>query len=125
MRTLIRLVAATQLALIFPASLFLVAVLVGLGDPPQYGLANVAHRIVKGYSAQLWTLWFLLLALPFAAWIGGCATLLYSWRGGALRPDARSSLAAIPAPIATLLIAWATLNSAAILAIVILHMAAN
>lgn len=116
-----RLVAATQLALILPAALFLTAVLVGLGDPPQYELANVAHRIGGWYTARSWTLPVLLLVLPFATMIGGCATLLYRWRGD----DERSSLAMIPAPIATLLIAWATLSSAAIIAIVILHMGAN
>jgi hypothetical protein len=121
-----RLVAATQLALIFPAAVFLTAVLVGLGDPPHYELANVAHRISGWFVARSWTLPLLLLALPFAAMIAGCGTLLYDWRGDAtLRAHERCSLAMIPAPIATLLIAWATLSSIAILAIVILHMGAN
>ena len=66
MRTLTRVVAAMQLALIFPAALFMTSVLVGAGDAPQYDLAHIAQRIVMWYSARMWTLWLLLLALPFA-----------------------------------------------------------
>lgn len=104
MRILARLTAATQLALIFPAALFMTAVLVGAGDAPQYELARVAQRIVMWYSARIWTLWLLLLALPHGV---------------------RQSLATIPAPVATLFVAGTTLTSAGILAIVVLHMLAN
>ncbi len=126
MRTLTRLIAALQLALIFPAALFLAAVLVGTGGAPQYGLAHVAQRIVTWYSARMWTLWLLLLALPLAVLVTGCATLLRSWNQGAELPHpARPSLATIPAPLATLFVAGMTLISAGILAIVVLHMVAN
>jgi hypothetical protein len=56
MRTLIRVIAAVQLALIFPVALFMTAVLVGAGDAPKYDLARVAQRIVMWYSARMWTL---------------------------------------------------------------------
>jgi hypothetical protein len=115
-----------QVALIFPAALFVTAVLVAAGDAPQYDLAHTAHRIVMWYSARIWTLWLLLLALPFAVLVTGCATLLRSWNGGVEQPHtSRPSLAMIPAPLATLFVAGTTLTSAGILAIVVLHMLAN
>lgn len=126
MRTQTRFVAAMQLALIFPAAFFITAVLVAAGDAPQYDLARIAQRIVVWYSARMWTLWLLLLALPFAVLVTGCATLLRSWNHDVeLQHAARQSLAMIPAPVATLLVAGTTLTSAGILAIVVLHMLAN
>ena len=126
MRTLTRVVAAMQLALIFPAALFLTSVLVAAGDAPQYDLARIAQRIVIWYSARMWTLWLLLLALPFAVLVTGCTTLLRSWNHDVELPHAaRQSLSMIPAPLATLFVAGTTLTSAGILAIVVLHMLAN
>jgi hypothetical protein len=126
-RTLIRVVAAAQLALIFPAALFLTSVLVGAGDPPQYELARIAQRIVRWYSGRIWTLWLLLLALPFAVLVTGCATVLSSWNQNVdPRPDAgRQPLSMIPAPLATLFVAGTTMMSVGILAVVVLHMLAN
>jgi hypothetical protein len=119
MRTLTRVVAAIQLALIVPAALFMTAVLVT-------DLARIAQRIVMWYSARMWTLWLLLLALPFAALLTGCATLLRSRDHDVELPHAAwQSLAMIPAPLATLFVAGTTLTSAGILAIVVLHMLAN
>jgi hypothetical protein len=80
MRTLTRVVAAMQVALIFPAAIFMTAVLVAAGDAPQYDVARIAQRIVMWYSARMWTLWLLLLTLPFAVLITGCATLLAGGR---------------------------------------------
>ena len=126
MRTLTRVVAAMQLALIFPAALFMTAVLVAAGDAPQYDLARVAQRIIMWYSGRMWTLWLLLLALPFAVLATGCATLLRSWNRDVERQHAvRQLLAMIPAPLATLFVAGTTLTSAGILAVVVLHMLAN
>ena len=125
MRTLTRFVAGVQLALIFPAALFITAVLVGAGKAPQYDLARIAQRIVMWYSARMWTLWLLLLALPFAVLASGAVMLLRSWSRD-VPHEARQSLATmIPAPLATLLVAGTTLTSAGILAIVVLHMLAN
>jgi len=125
MRTQTRFVAAMQLALIFPAALFMTAVLVGAGGAPQYDLARTAHRIVMWYSARMWTLWLLLLALPFAVLASGAVMLLHRWKRD-VPHEARQSLATmIPAPLATLLVAGTTLTSAGILAIVVLHMLAN
>ena len=119
MRMLIRLVAGLQTALIFPAILFLTAVLVGTGDPPQYELARVAQGIVTWYAARIWTLWLLLLILPLAVLAAGCFTLLRSWgRAVELPVDA-------PAPVATFFVAGTTFTSAGVLAVVVLHMLAN
>ena len=122
----IRFIATMQLALVVPAALFLTAVLVAAGESPKYDLARFAQGIVMWYSARIWTLWLLLLALPFAALLAGGATLLRGRnRDFGLPQFARQSLAMTPAPIATLLIAGTTLISAGILAIVVLHMLAN
>ena len=126
MRTLTRVVAAMQLAVILPAALFMAAVLVGAGDAPQYDLARIAQRIVMWYSARMWTLWVLLLALPFAVLVTGCATLLCRWNRDVEPPHAaQQSLPMIAAPLATLFVAGTTMTSAGILAIVVLHMLAN
>jgi hypothetical protein len=126
MRTSMRFVAATQLALVFPATLFLMAVLVGAGDERQYDLAHVAQRVVLWYSVRSWTLWVLLILLPFTVLITGLATLLRIWNHDAELPhSARQSLSTMPAPFATLFVGGITLISAGILITVILHMLAN
>ena len=115
-----------QLALILPAALFITAALVGAGDV-QHNPARIAQEIVIWYSERMWTLWLLLLTLPFAALLAGCATLLRSWNHKVqLPPAARQSLARVfPAPLATLFVAAMTLTSAGILATFVLHMLAN
>ncbi len=124
MQIVTRVIAAMQLALILPAALFMTAVLVSVGDAPRYDLARGAQGIVMWYSARTWTLWLLLLGLPFAGLVAGCATLVRSWKHGVeLAQSAR--LAMIPAPLAMLFIAGTTFISAAILAIVVLHMLAH
>jgi hypothetical protein len=121
-----RAVAAIQTACILPAALFLTSALVGLGDPPQYELAHAAQRVVAWYSRQQWTLEILLILLPFAALVAGCSMLLRSWKGETqAATPVQPALAAIPAPVATLFVGWATLTSAGILGVVALHMLAN
>jgi hypothetical protein len=121
-----RVIAAIELALIFPAALFMTALVVRNLQPLQYDPAHTAQRIVMWYSARMWTLWVLLLALPFAVLVSGCATLLRSWtRHVELPHTARQALALIRAPLATLFVAAMTLTAAGILAIVVLHMLAN
>jgi len=115
-----------QLVLIIPAALFMTAVLVTAGDTPKYDLARLAQRIDIWYSGRIWTLWLLLLALPCIVLIAGCATLLATWKHDVevLHSSGRS-LATIQAPLATLGVVGTTFASAAILAIVMLHMLAN
>jgi hypothetical protein len=126
MRIPTRIIAAIQLVLVIPAALFMTAVLVNAGDSPKYDLARLAQRIVIWYSGRMWTLWLLLLALPCVVLIAGCATLLGTWkRDVEVLYSSGRSLTTIQAPLATLGIVGTTLASAAILAIVMLHMLAN
>lgn len=70
-----RKVAVEALLLISPALLFMTAVFVRGLLPQQYEPAHTAQRIVMWYSMRPWTLWVLLIALPFAVLVTGCATL--------------------------------------------------
>ncbi|HEY6345937.1 MAG TPA: hypothetical protein VIY49_31000 [Bryobacteraceae bacterium] len=116
MRTTITRAAVMQLVMLFPATLFLSSVLVAKGDPPQYDLALFAQHIVTWYSTRGWTLFVLLLGLPFAVLVTGCITLFAA-------PD--HNVPAMRPSLATILVSWATLTSAAVMGIVVLHMLAN
>ena len=123
MNTIKRAIAATELLLIAPAVLFMTALFVRNLQPQQYEPAHTAQRIVMLYAARPHVgLWVLLMALPFAVLVTGCATLLRSWRHDAeLRQAARQTLAAIRPHLATLLVGAATLTAGVVLAIVALH----
>ncbi len=118
MRTATRVLAVVQAALIGPAVVFLTAVLIGVGAPPQYELAHRVQRFVAWFSGKRWTLQVLLILLPFAALMAGASMLLQMWNR---EPEVSPS----SAPIATLFVGWATLTSAGILTVVALHMLAN
>ena len=81
--TIKRTIAATEVLLIFPAALFLAALLVRQAQPERYEPAHTAQRIVAWYAARPWTLWVLLIALPFAVLASGSATLLRGWNDDA------------------------------------------
>jgi hypothetical protein len=71
------------------------------------------------YAARMWTLWVLLLALPFSAVVSGCAALLHTWnRDMELRR-------LIQGRLATLMVAGVTVVAGGIVAIVVIHMAAS
>lgn len=124
MRT--RIIASLQLALIFPAVLFMTALLLRSLQPQQYEPARSAQQVVLWYAARMWSLWILLLALPITVLVAGAATLLWSWnRDTALPSAARQLLAAIRSQWAMLVVAAATLTAGGILAIVVLHMLAD
>lgn len=124
MRT--RIIAAVELALIFPAALFMTALALRNLQPLQYEPAHSAQQLVLWYAGRMWTLWVLLLGLPFTVLVSGCAALLHSWNRGIVLPlTARQSLAMIRAHLATLFIAATTLIAGVILAIVVLHVLAN
>ena len=119
-----RTIAAAELLLILPATLFMTALFVRNLQPERFQPAHAAAQIVTWYAkGPVWlTLWLLLMALPLAVLVIGGATLLGSWRADAeLRGAARETLRLIRGHLATLLIAAATLTSAGILAIVALH----
>jgi hypothetical protein len=96
--------AVTGAAAIAPAALFMAALVAR--RLPQAGLAVPADHLVDWYAARMWTLWLLLLLLPMAAFVSGCVALAQAW-------TPRFPFVAT------------TLVSAIILAIVVLHMAAN
>jgi hypothetical protein len=126
MKTSTRAVAATQLLLILPAVLFMGALAVRNLQPLQNEPARAAQQIVMWYAARQWTLWVLLIALPFAVLVTGCLALARGWSDSVrLSQAAQQTLAAIHAHWAMLIIAVTTLTAGAILAIVALHMLAN
>jgi hypothetical protein len=123
MRTLKRAVATLELLLVFPAVLFMTALFVRNIQPPAYEPAQTANRVVDWFSARPFLgLDIFLIALPFAVFVIGCATVLRSWRSDAqFRQAAQQTFAAVRAHLAALLIVGATLVAAGILAIVALH----
>src|ERR1700719_3053610 len=101
-----RIIACTELALLFPAALFMTALALRSVQPPQYEPAHSAQQLVLWYAGRRWTLWVLLLGLPFAVLVSGCAELLHSWKRNIVQPPtARQSLAMLRAHRATLFIA--------------------
>ena len=116
------LIAALELVLIFPAALFMAALVL---RHVQY---EPAQGIVMWYSGarNMWKLWVLLLALPLTVFVTGCMTVLRDWNRDVEAPaTSRQSLAMIRAHPSMLFVAGTTLTAAGILAIVILHMLAN
>ena len=106
-----------ELLLIFPAGLFMSALLVRMLQPLQNEPARTAERIVRWYAERQWTLWILLIALPLAVLVTGSAKLTERSVG--------QTLAAIRAQPAMRFVAAATLASGGFLVIVVLHMLAH
>ena len=116
-----RIIAATQLVLIFPAALFLTAVVARHVQPLQF-----AQEIVTWYSVRYWTLWVLLIGLPLAALFNGCVVLLRNADAETNEGQiAKQPFAAIDAQLPTQINAVATLAAALILVVVVLHQLAN
>jgi len=125
MRTPTRFLAALELVLLLPAALFLAAVVVR-GVPVAQDPARVAQGIVAWYAGRVWTLWLLLLSLPLAALVTGCAALLRGAASGSAAGDTgRAAVALVRGSLATRVIAVTTLAAAGILALVVLHMLAH
>ncbi|HEV2393245.1 MAG TPA: hypothetical protein VG146_12900 [Verrucomicrobiae bacterium] len=118
-----RAIATAEVLLVLPATLFMTALFVRDIQPTQYEPAHTALRLVEWFSARRFLgLDILLIALPFAALVIGCATVLRNWRGDAeLRQASLEALAAVRSHLAMLLITGATLMAGGILAIVALH----
>jgi anti-sigma factor RsiW len=124
MNTIKRTIAATELLLVFPGTLFMSALVVRSLQPTRYEPAHTAQRLVDWFSARPHLgLDVFLIALPFVAFVIGGSTLLRSWSSdGKLRQAAQETLTAVRAHLATLLIAATTLTAGGILAIVAVHM---
>jgi hypothetical protein len=123
MRWPTRIIAFFEVLLISPAVLFMTAlVLRNLQSAPTH----TAQRIVMWYAGRMWTLWVLLLALPFTVLVTGGALLLHGRSRDLAPPNTPwRSLATLRAHPASLFVAATTLTAASILAIVVLHMLAN
>ena len=118
-----RIVAATELLLVFPAVLFMTALFVRGLRPLQYEPSHTADQIAMWYAGRQWTLWALLIVLPLIALFIGCATLLRNRNGEVeMRHSARQLLAASHADLASLIIAVTTLAAGGVLARVAVHM---
>ena len=124
MSTLKRTIAAMELLLILPATLFMAALFVRNLQPQQYEPAHSAQRIVMWYASKPhFGLWILLIALPLAVLFIGSGMLLKSWNDDAgLRQATRQTVAVVRTHLATLIVAGATLTAGGILAIVVVHM---
>ena len=121
-----RSIATVEVLLICPAAFFMTALVMRHLPPLQGETAITSQRIVMWYAERQWTLWVLLIAMPFAVLVTGCAMLLRKWqRDVALPYDARQRLAAIWAQPSTLVVVGAALTAAGVLVRVILHMLAN
>src|SRR5258708_32130320 len=90
-----RALAAAQLLLMFPAILFMGALVVRQVSPLQHEPAHTAGRIVMWYAGRMWTLWALLITLPLAVLVTGCVMLLRSWSTVPELHRARQVLAAL------------------------------
>jgi hypothetical protein len=121
-----RVVAVMELVLIFPAVLFMTALVLRNLQPLQYEPARSAQQLVMWYAGRMWTLWFLLLGLPLIVLVSGCAELLRSYNRDIFLPlTSQKSLAMVRAHLSSLFIAATTLMAVVILAIVVLHVLAN
>jgi hypothetical protein len=124
MRT--RVIAVMELVLIFPAVLFMTALVLRNLQPLQYEPARSAQQLVMWYAGRMWTLWFLLLGLPLIVFVSGCAELLRSYNRDIVLPlVSQKSLAMVRGHLSSLFIAATTLMAGVILAIVVLHVLAN
>ena len=116
-----RVIAATELVLIFPAALFLTAVLAR-----HLQLLQFAQEIVNWYSGRQWTLWVLLIGLPLGALLNGCIVLLGNSNDRTGEGQiAKHGLGASRTLLPTRIIAAATVAAGVILVVVVLHMLAN
>lgn len=118
-----RSLAAIELLLIFPATLFMLALFLRNVQPAPFQPAETARHVVDWFAARPRIgLQLFLIALPFSALVIGAASTLRTWRRDQrLRQVAADTLAPLRTHASFLLIAAATLLAAAILSIVALH----
>lgn len=124
MKTLRSALATVELALIFPAMLFMTALFVRNVQPQQFEPAHTAERIVAWYAARTSVgLWLFLIAFPLAVLLIGSVSLVRSWRAdAALQAAAVECARAIRRHFAVVALALATVASAGVLAIVALRL---
>ena len=119
MKTIKSTISIIELLLVFPAMLFMAALFLREVQPAaQTGrlVEWFSHHVVLGLDVFL-------IAMPFAAFIIGCAVVLRDWRSDSeFRQATLAILATARAHVASLMIAGATLVAGGILAIVAMHM---
>jgi len=112
-------IAIIELLLILPATLFMAALFLRQVQPAvQTGLLVdwFSHHVVLG-------LYVFLVAMPFAAFLVGCAVVLRSWHNDAeFRQTALRIFTGVRTEVASVLIAAATLMAGGILGLVAMHM---
>ena len=118
MRT--RVIAFFQLALIFPAALFMTSLVVRNLGLPQYEPAHTAQQVVMWYAGRLWTLWVLLFALPCMVLVSGCVALRTRNRDTE-QHSTRRSLASTRPHWSVRFVSVTTIASAGVLAVVVFH----
>lgn len=120
-------IAAWALALVGPAVLFVVALLVRQVPPPESQPARTADRIVKWYAAHpQFALWVLLLLLPMSTFLLGSTTLMRTWDNNPrLQYYTWRTLAEMPEHWPALSIGVATLLAAGVLAMITGHLFAG
>ena len=116
-----RMIAVLQVVLIFPSALFMAAIVLRNLGPLQYEPAHSAQQLVMWYAARMWTLWVLLLALPFTVLVSGCA-LLHSRE---LPSSTQQSLAPARSRCPRRFVSVTTVAAGGILGIVVLHVLAH
>lgn len=118
MRT--RFIACLQLALIFPAALFMASLVVRNLGAMNSEPAHTAQQIVMWYAGRGWTLRVLLFTLPCTVLVSGCLILRMRYRDTVQLGARRSRVLSRPQwPVR--LVSVTTLASAGILAIVGIH----
>jgi hypothetical protein len=122
-----RSLAAIEILLIFPATLFMLALFLRNVQPAPYEPAQTARLVVDWFAARPHIgLQLLLIAFPFAAMLIGAAATLRTWRNNQqLRQIASDTVATLRAHASFVLIAIATLVAGGILSIVALHIIAD
>lgn len=118
-----RIIAVTELLLIFPAVLFMTALFVRNLQPTRYQPARSAQLIVQWFSARPnLGLSVLMIACPIAVLVIGVVTLRRSWRADReLREAAHQAWTVLRSHWTPLIVAVTTVAAAGILAIVALH----
>jgi hypothetical protein len=119
MRAIKQTFAIVELILVLPAALFMTALLLREVQP-----AAQTGRVVEWFSHHVVLgLDIFLVAMPLAAFIGGCAMVLRSWRRDAqFRRATLEMISTARAHVASLLIAGATLVAGGVLVVVAMHM---
>ncbi len=117
-------VAIPEWLLVLPPALLLSAAALRFLQPRQYEPARTSWMIFEwttGHVSHAGAA-LLFIALPSVAVVGGCAALLWLWRGNeTLRQDVTAAVASLRRHLAVAILGTGTLLAGAILAAVLVH----